>query len=382
MKFIHVSDLHLGKRVCEYSMLDDQQHILKQLLKITADEMPDGVFIAGDIYDKSVPSAEAVAMFDDFLVKLSSLKLPVFIISGNHDSPERLAFGGRLIDLSGIHISPVYSGSITPLSIEKNGEKADIYMLPFIKPANVRSITGNNEIETYTDAVRAALEEIETDSSRINILLTHQFVTGAKRSDSEEITVGGTDNVDAEVFDGFDYVALGHIHSAQNVGSSRIRYCGTPLKYSFSEVSQNKSATIVEICKDKPPLIRTAELVPLHNMQEIRGKYEDITKKSFYEETTLTDDYLHITLTDEENIPGVVQKLQTIYRRLMKLDYDNTRTRHHAEIQAVSEEKMKNPVELFEEFYKQRNGSEMSDEQMDFMRRLIEEIKEEDECDL
>ncbi len=382
MKFIHVSDLHLGKRVCEYSMLDDQQHILKQLLKITADEMPDGVFIAGDIYDKSVPSAEAVAMFDDFLVKLSALKLPVFIISGNHDSPERLAFGGRLIDLSGIHISPVYSGSITPLSIEKEGEKADIYMLPFIKPANVRSITGNNEIETYTDAVHAALEEIETDSSRINILLTHQFVTGAKRSDSEEITVGGTDNVDAEVFDGFDYVALGHIHSAQNVGSPRIRYCGTPLKYSFSEVGQNKSATIVEICKGKPPLIRTAELVPLHNMQEIRGKYEDITKKSFYEETTLTDDYLHITLTDEEDIPGVVQKLQTIYKRLMKLDYDNARTRHHAEIQAVSEEKMKNPVELFEEFYKQRNGSEMSDEQMDFMRKLIEEMKEEDECDL
>lgn len=382
MKFIHISDLHLGKKLCEYSMLDDQQHILKQILKIIADEMPDGIFISGDIYDKSVPSAEAVALFDDFLVQLSALKLPVFIISGNHDSPERLAFGGRLIDLSGIHISPVYRGRISPFSIEKDGEKADIYMLPFVKPANVRSVLGNEEIESYTDAVRAALGEIKTDSSHINILLTHQFVTGAKRSDSEEITVGGTDNVDADVFDGFDYVALGHIHSAQNVGSTRIRYCGTPLKYSFSEVSQNKSATIVEINKGELPQIRTAALTPLHNMQEIRGKYEEITEKSFYEKTTLTDDYLHITLTDEEDIPGVVQKLQTIYRRLMKLDYDNTRTRHHAEIQAVSEEKMKKPDELFAEFYKLRNGSEMSNEQMNFIQELIEKIKEEEECDL
>lgn len=382
MKFIHISDLHLGKKLCEYSMLDDQQHILKQILKIIADEMPDGVFISGDIYDKSVPSAEAVALFDDFLVQLSALKLPVFIISGNHDSPERLAFGGRLIDLSGIHISPVYRGCISPFSIEKDGEKADIYMLPFVKPANVRSVLGNEEIETYTDAVRAALGEIKTDSSHINILLTHQFVIGAKRSDSEEITVGGTDNVDADVFDGFDYVALGHIHSAQNVGSTRIRYCGTPLKYSFSEVSQNKSATIVEISKGELPQIRTAALTPLHNMQEIRGKYEEITEKSFYEKTTLIDDYLHITLTDEEDIPGVVQKLQTIYRRLMKLDYDNTRTRHHAEIQAVSEEKMKKPDELFAEFYKLRNGSEMSNEQMNFIQELIKKIKEEEECDL
>ena len=230
MKLIHLSDLHLGKRVNEFSMLEDQAYILQEILEIIDDEAPDAVLVAGDVYDKSIPPAEAVELFDDFLVRLARRKLPVFIISGNHDSPERLAFAGRLIDASGIHLSPVYHGCVEPLTLCDEHGEVDIFMLPFVKPANVRRFFPDEAIDSYTDALRVAIGRMPVDPARRSVLVTHQFVTGAARCESEELSVGGSDNVDSSVFDAFDYVALGHLHGPQNVAEERVRYCGTPLK--------------------------------------------------------------------------------------------------------------------------------------------------------
>lgn len=294
MKMIHLSDLHIGKRVNEYSMLEDQEYILTKIINIIDEEKPDGVIIAGDIYDKAVPSAEGVQLFDDFLVRLSKRKLKVFVISGNHDSPERIAFGGRLMTESGIFMSPVYDGDITPVTLEDEFRQLNVYMLPFTKPAIVRKITEDEEILTYTDALRAVTDKLNINTKERNILITHQFVTGADRTESEEISVGGTDNVDASVFDAFDYTALGHIHRPQNCKSEKVRYCGTPLKYSFSEAGDKKSVTVVELKEKGNLTVRTAELVPLRDMHEIRGKYNDIMRRDFYKDTPYGETYIHI----------------------------------------------------------------------------------------
>ena len=371
MKFIHLSDLHLGKRVNEYQMLDDQAYILKKIITIIDDEVPDGVIIAGDIYDKSVPSAEAVGLFDDFLVRLAKRKLEVFIISGNHDSPERIAFGSRIMDASGIHLSPVYDGKILPFSMQDEHGTVDIYMLPFIKPAHVRMFC-DEEISSYTDAINYVISNLDIKPKNRNIIVTHQFVTGASRSESEEISIGGSDNVNADVFAPFDYVALGHIHSPQNCGSDHIRYCGTPLKYSFSEAKDHKSVTVVELAEKGKVSYRTVELVPQHDLVELKGTYAELTLKSFYEGSTWQEDYTHITLTDEEDIPDVIGKLRTIYHRLMKLDYDNKRTRLNMEINSVTDVESKSPLELFSDFYKLQNNQPMTQEQFDYVKLLIE----------
>ena len=371
MKFLHLSDLHLGKRVNEFPMLADQKAILAQILKIADDERPNAVLIAGDVYDKSVPPVEAVELFDDFLVKLAARKLPVYVIGGNHDSPERLAFCNRLIDASGIHISPAYGGDVRPLSLADGYGKVNIYMLPFVKPANVRRYFPEEQIDSYTDAVRIAISKMQVNAAERNVLVTHQFVTGAARCDSEEISVGGADNVDLSVFDAFDYVALGHIHGAQNI-SPRVRYCGTPLKYSFSEAKQQKSVTVAEL-KEKGTLeIRTVPLTPERDMHEIRGTYEEIASKNFYENTTYRSDYMHVTLTDETDLPDAMAKLRVIYRNLMTLSYDNTRTRARTELGAAAETERKTPLDLFAEFYEKQNGAPMDEEQRAFVRELIE----------
>lgn len=375
MKFIHLADLHIGKRVNEFSMIEDQKYILKVILNIIDDEKPDGVLIAGDVYDKSVPSAEAVQLLDDFLCRLAERKLPTYIISGNHDSAERLSFGGRLMDMSGIHLSPVYNGKVEPFTLTDEYGKVNIYMLPFIKPVNVRRFFPDSEIESYTDAIKVAVDSMNVDEKERNIIVTHQFVTGASRSESEEISVGGSDNVDASVFDAFDYVALGHIHGPQKIGRESVRYCGTPLKYSFSEANHKKSVTVVEMGEKGKIEIRTVPLVPKHDLREIKGKYEEILLKDNYEGTN-TEDYIHITLTDEEDIPDVMNRLRVIYPNIMKIDYDNKRTRSNQAVGKAEGVEKKSPLELFSEFYYDRNGQTMSEEQTAFMQNLIEEIWE------
>lgn len=375
MKLIHLSDLHIGKRVNEVSMLEDQEYILNQILEAIDLERPDAVLISGDVYDRSVPSAEAVTLFDAFLCSLAERKQQVFIISGNHDSAERLAFGGRLMEDKGIHLSPVYDGNITPIVLNDEYGTVHFWLLPFLKPAHVKRFYPDEGIESYTDACRVAVEKLGIDPVQRNVILVHQFVTGSATCDSEEISVGGTDNVDAAVFEAFDYVALGHIHGPQNIGSERIRYCGTPLKYSFSEAGHHKSITVVELGEKGSFDLRTIPLTPLRDMREIRGSYEEVTAKSFYENTAV-EDYLHITLTNEEDVPEAVARLRVIYPNLMKLSYDNARTRSNAVIDGAVDVQKKSPLQLFGELYEQLNGQPMSDIQHDFMQELIESIWE------
>ena len=376
MKLIHLSDLHLGKRVNEFSMIEDQEFILTKIINIIDGEKPDAVIIAGDVYDKAVPSAEAVQLFDDFLCRLAKRKLHVFVISGNHDSAERMAFGGRLMEMSGVHMSPVCNGNVEPISLEDEFGRVNFYMLPFVKPANVRRFFEDSEIESYTDAVRATVESMNVNTAERNVIITHQFVTGAERSESEEISVGGSDNVDASVFDCFDYTALGHIHGPQNIGSERIRYCGTPLKYSFSEAKHKKSVTVVELREKGNLEVRTVALEPKRDMREIKGTYAEITLKENYINTD-TDDYMHITLTDEDDIPDAIGKLRVIYPNLMKLDYDNNRTRTCAKLDIIENIELRSPLDLFSEFYENQNNQPMTDGQSEFMESLIESIWED-----
>lgn len=375
MKFLHLSDLHIGKRVNEFSMLEDQEYILTKIINIIDDEKPDAVVIAGDVYDKSVPSAEAVQLFDDFLCRLAKRKMQVFVISGNHDSAERMAFGGRLMDISGVHMSPVYNGKVEAISLDDEFGRVNFFMLPFVKPANVRRFFEDAQIESYTDAVRVAVENMNVNADERNVIVTHQFVTGAEKCESEEISVGGSDNVDASVFDCFDYVALGHIHGPQNIKSERIRYCGTPLKYSFSEMKHKKSVTVVEMGEKGSLEIRTVALEPMRDMREIKGTYAEITLKENYVDTN-TDDYMHITLTDEEDIPDAIGKLRVIYPNLMKLDYDNKRTRSSAKLDIIENIEQRSPLDLFAEFYEKQNNQPMTDGQSEFMKSLIESIWE------
>ena len=356
-------------------MLEDQEYILKKIINIIDAEKPSGVIIAGDIYDKSIPSAEAVQLFDDFLVRLAKRKLEVFVISGNHDSPERIAFGSRIMAASGIHMSPVYSGEIEAFPLQDEYGTVNVYMLSFIKPANVRRFF-EDEIATYTDAIKHVISKLDINTADRNILITHQFVTGASRSDSEEISVGGSDNVDACIFKEFDYVALGHIHSPQNCGSDTVRYCGTPLKYSFSEANDKKSVTVVELAEKGNVSYKTVELIAQHDLVELKGTYDELILRSFYENTGWQEDYTHITLTDEEDIPDVIGKLRSVYHRLMKLDYDNRRTRSNAEIGGAADVESKSPLELFADFYEIQNNQPMSTEQSGFMKELIEKTWE------
>lgn len=382
MKLFHLSDLHIGKRVNEFSMLEDQKYILRQILKAAKEYQPDGIILAGDIYDKPVPAAEAVQVFDDFLTSLSEMKLPVFMISGNHDSAERVSYGGRLMKKSGIYVAPVYEGKTEKVELKDDYGKVCIHLLPFIKPAAVRHAFEGGEYEKeaetvcdYQSAVKMAVSHMEIEEGARNVLVAHQFVTGAMRCESEEVSVGGLDNVDASVFDDFDYVALGHIHSPQAVGKEQVRYCGTPLKYSFSEAGQEKSITVVELKEKGNTQITFIPLHPLRDMRKIRGSYMEVTARSFYENDSC-DDYLHVTLTDEEDILDGLQKLRVIYPNIMQLEYDNRRTRENMELTGAKAVEKKSEMELFMEFYELQNNQSMSQVQEEFVRNIIQEVKE------
>lgn len=373
MKFIHLSDLHLGKRVNEFSMIEDQRYILQEILRITEHEQPDGVLVAGDIYDRTVPPVEAVELLGDFLKALAAQGCKVIMISGNHDSPERLSFASSLIAKSGIYISPVYNGNIVPVSFRDEFGTVTVYPLPFVKPVSVRGAYPEEKIESYSDAVRVAVEHLGLDVKERNILVTHQFVTGAQTCESEELSVGGTDQVDGSLFDDFDYVALGHLHGPQCVGRDTVRYCGTPLKYSFSEAGHHKSLTVVEFYEKGNIQIRTVPLKPLHDMRRLRGSYEELTSRDSYLGTAV-DDYIHITLTDEEDVLDAAAKLRIIYPNLMKMDYDNKRTRENREITDLEEIQAKQPLQLVQEFFELQNNQPMNEEQTRLVADFIEKL--------
>ncbi len=373
MKLIHLSDLHIGKRLHELSLLEDQAYILDRIVEITRQEQPDAVVIAGDLYDKSTPTAEAVRLCDDFLCRLASTGCTLCIISGNHDSAERVAFGGRLMQARGVYISPVFDGSVQTVTLSDEHGEAVIYLLPFIKPVHCRMAFPEADIETYDDALRAAIESMNVDPARRNVLVTHQFVTGSRRSDSEQISVGGSDNVDAGLFAPFDYVALGHLHIPQNVGSERIRYCGSPLKYSFSEASEKKSVTVAELGAKGQLTLREIPLEPLRAMAVTRGTFADLSRRICPD--PLRDPLTRIILTDEDDIPDAFNRLRLVYPNLLGLDYDNARTRVQQDVSAAACPQ-KQPIELLEELFQQQCNQPMSQRQRELAMKLIEKIME------
>ena len=377
MKLFHLSDLHIGKRVNEFSMIEDQKYILTQILYAADQEKPDGILISGDVYDRTIPTAEAVQMFDAFLTRLSEQKIPAFIISGNHDSAERLAFGSSLMGKSGIYFSKVYDGTVEKIPMQDAYGTVWIYLLPFLRPSTIRHALPERaeEVQSAADAVRIALEQTKIDEKERNVLLAHQFLTGAKRCDAEELQVGDVDQIPAELFASFEYVALGHIHSPQKVGRETVRYCGAPLKYSFSEAGQEKSITVVELKEKGSVDLRTIPLKPLHDLRKIRGTYLEVTAKSFYENRDC-EDYLQVTLTDEEDVPDGMAKLRTIYPNLMRLEYDNKRTRSNAEVRAAERVEEKSELELFQEFYELQNNQPMTEVQEQFVEELLRGMKE------
>lgn len=376
MKFFHLSDLHLGRRMYEFSLMEDQTYILDEILRLTDKESPDAVLLAGDIYDRAVPSAEAVELFDRFLCALAERRVPVLAISGNHDSPERIAFGAHLMAPSGVFLSPVYGGTVEPVTLLDAFGEVRFYLLPFVKPSNVRRFYSDAGIESYTDAVRCAVEHMEVDTSVRNVLITHQFVTGAVRSESEDITVGGTDNVDAAVFDAFDYTALGHLHSAQKIGRETLRYSGTPLQYSFSERGQ-KSVTVVKLREKGNVTVSALPLAPLRALREIRGSYSELTLRENYAGTN-TGDYIHAVLTDENDVPNALARLRSIYPNLMRLDYDNLRTRSSAVLLAEERQEKLTDTELFAELFEKQNGQKMTAEQSAYAEAVFTRLREED----
>lgn len=399
MKFIHTADLHIGKRVCEHSMLEDQKYILDQIIKVVDEEKPDGVLIAGDVYDKSVPSADAVELLDDFLVELSNHGTKVFVLSGNHDSAERIAFGGRLMENRGVYMSPVYDGSFTPVTLKDDSGEVDVWMLPFVRPANIRACLGEGEaadaerekVTDYTSAIQMAVSKMNCTPGRRNVLLSHQFVTGAQvdENGSEEF-VGGLDNVDAYAFDGFDYVALGHIHRPQNVakneaGVGRVRYSGTPLKYSLSEANHVKSVTVVELGAAGATggtadlKIREVPLKPLRDVRKIEGTFEELVSAEYRDAQVRNgkslDDYVYVVLTDENDVTDAAAKLRGYYRHLMTLNYNNSRTQSVANLDFENVDQ-KTPTEIFNDFFKEMNNRELNEEESEFMKSMIESVWE------
>ncbi len=381
MRFIHLADLHIGKRVNGFPMLEDQRYILWQMLDRIKESDVDAVMIAGDIYDKPVPSAEAVDLFDDFLVGLTKLGVSVFLISGNHDSAERISYAGRLLRESQVYISPRFDGRIRPIPVTDEYGTVNVYLIPYIHPSLVRNAWPDEKIDSYEDAMRVLIRKSEVDPSARNLAVVHQFVTAGshrpEETDSEEKHVGGLDNVDAAAFDAFDYVALGHLHGPQQIGRETIRYAGSPLKYSFSEEKQKKSMTLAEI-KEKG--VVSYELLPMEarrDLKTVRGSFEMVVSPEFTAGLK-REDYYRVILTDENDVPNAISRLRRrFYENLMILEYDNTRTSADRKLEAAEGEEEKKPIEVLEDLYEMQNGRTMSQFQRETAESMIRKIWEE-----
>lgn len=444
MRWMHLADLHIGKKVNGFSMLEDQKYVLEQVLEIAKEQNLDGMILAGDIYDKSVPSGEAVQLLDWFLTEVVKLELPIYMVSGNHDSGERLSFGSKLLEKSRVHVASVYNGELQPIVLEDAYGPVYVYLLPFMKPIHVRRAfekkrlhedggvpevtleeaaeglpkeateglpgeaaeglpeeateglpeeaaeglpeeameglpeeatekTGTEEeIKDYNEAIAKVLSEANVNPSARNLLVAHQLVTGAATCDSEELSVGGLDNINAELFADFDYVALGHIHGPQSMTRESIRYAGTLLKYSFSECDHKKCITIVELKEKGEVNIETIPVKFRRDMRIMKGEYATLMSKSYYESSNCQD-YIKVILTDEKEIPEVMGRLRTVYPNIMLLEYENSKTRSRAEEVAGKRTEEKQPMEYFKEFYFRQNGIEMDEKQE---RIVLEQMKE------
>lgn len=374
MKFIHISDLHLGKKVYEYSMISEQKNALNQVVTAVRDHGADGVLISGDIYDKPVPTVEAVELFDEFLSELKKCHVKVFIISGNHDSVERISFGADIFSSDNIYISKPYDGKIKSIEMEDEYGKVYIHLMPFIKPAYVKKYFPEADVEDYNSAIGTVVNNMGIDEKERNIILVHQFITGAVRSESEEVFLGGLDNVDFDIFDKYDYVALGHIHKSQAMGRQAVRYSGTLVKYALDEVNQIKSMTFVELKMKGDIAIEIIPVIPIHEMRRIQGTYMELTDRHNYDGTK-TDDYIHIVLKDEEDVPDALRKLRVIYPNILKLEYDNKRTRERQSVVQRESVKKRQPSEYIEELYRVQNNDDMTESQAKIMNEILEGLQ-------
>lgn len=381
MKLFHLGDLHLGRRVGEFSLIDDQADILNQLIGLSDEHKPDAILLAGDIYDKSVPSGEAMTLFDDFLTSLSGRGIKILIVSGNHDSPERLNFGSRLMARNGVYLAGTFSGILQQVVLQDAFGPVCIHLLPFIKPRMVTPYFADREMETYDAAIRAVISAAAINSSVRNVLVAHQFITcnghEPERSESETIAIGGLDNIDVSAFDGFDYVALGHLHGPQMIGHEHVRYAGSPLKYSFSEARQHKSVTVIDL-KEKGNLkISLLPLKAIRDLREIKGPLamllgagRDATQTT----GEINQDYIRAILTDEEEVFDAVGQLRLVYPNLMRIDFENSRTCALApsKTAASGDIALQSPMNLFAEFYANQNNVGLSEEQIRVMIDIFE----------
>ena len=382
MKIMHLADLHLGKNILEQSMIEDQKYILKQIIDIINEKNIDVVLIAGDIYDKGVPSIEAVNLFSSFLTKLHKLNEKIFVISGNHDSKDRLSFGNELLVDNGVFIEGIFNGKLRCEVLEDDYGNLNIYMLPFVKPADVRGYYPDCEINSYDDAVRCIIDNTNIDVKERNVIIIHQFVTSSgvelERSDSEIISLGGIDNVDVSIFDKFDYVAMGHVHGAQKLIRDTVRYAGSPLKYSFSEVNQKKCVPIIEFNDKNDIKIELVELNPVRDMRVIKGPIEKLLDRDIYSLGN-RDDYINAIITDYDYVVDAIGKLRKVYKNILKLEYRNSRTFINSDDNEINagDVKDKGPLELFREFYKMQNNIDLDNNKEQVLSKIVKEVLDE-----
>lgn len=383
MKLLHLSDLHIGKRVCETDLTEDQRHILRQILGIADRVRPDAVLIAGDLYDRSVPPGEAVSLLDDFLTEFASRGMPVLAVSGNHDSPERLDFGSRIMKRNGVTIAGAFHGRMETVTLRDAFGEVNFYLLPFLKPASVEPFFPQ-KAETTEEAVRLALEAQPVDPKARNVLVSHQFVVSGGKSPvisgSETTSVGGSDSVDASAFAAFDYVALGHLHGGQSIGRPEVRYCGSPLKYSFAETHQNKSVTVVELKEKGRVRISTEPLTPRLDMREISGPIDELTRPEIAGLGN-AQDYIRAVLTDEREISDAVGRLRAVYPNLMQIDFENPHSAASEPSRSAASGDIahRTPLELFEEFYRNQSGAELPADERRELEKAVKAALEENE---
>ena len=382
MKILHCADLHLGRCLLEESLILEQRYILDEIIKIVSTHHVDVVLICGDVYDKSVPSIEAVRLFSQFLTSLYHMNVKVFVIAGNHDSKDRLSFGNELFIDNGVYIEGLFDGNLRCVTLNDEYGSINIYMLPFVKPADVRLYFPDVDIQSYDDAIRCIIKHSTIDKSKRNIIMVHQFVTGnsvnVERCDSETISLGGVDNVDVSNFDSFDYVAMGHVHGAQKLIKETVRYAGSPLKYSFSEVFQKKSLPLIEIKEKNNIHVDLIPLTPLHDMRKIKGKLNDLISQDIASFGDVND-YLHVVLTDEDYVIDAIGKLRKVYPNVLKIDYDNERTKDNINLKnSVSGDVTKrSELDIFKEFYMNQNHIELDDDRIKILENIIKDIKNE-----
>ena len=373
MRFLHTADLHLGRRLSDLPLLEDQKVLLSQIIDYAVSEDADGVIIAGDVYNKSVPGSDAMMLLDDFMTQLTEKNIAVYMISGNHDSSERISYFSQIIKKAGIYTTESFDGKLQQIHLKDEHGPLTVSMMPFIRPLQIRKFYPQQEIITYEDAVKTVLDNSDLDTSIRNVIICHQFVTGAETSDSEEFAVGGLDCIDASIFDAFDYVALGHLHKPQKVRRESMRYAGSPMKYSLSEAGHRKSVTLVDIGeKGEEPEIRLLPLESPRDVREVKGTMAEVMAMDY------SEDYVRVTLTDEMIAPDARVSVATVFPNMIKMAVHNSRTLEEAEITGAESLENKSKMELFIDFYKmQNNDMEPEEEQMRIMEELLKELEEE-----